>query len=82
MKEGKKNFMLGESDPQKIQHRIVRTIQDEFPDVEEQKVVRLVYDVYKSLAHHAKVTQHIPALVEGKVRKGLKHHQYVLLGGH
>lgn len=82
MEKSKRNFMLGETDPQKIQHRIVCTISDEFPEVEEQKLERLVYDVYKSLARHAKVTQHIPALVEGRVRKGLKHYQYVLLGGH
>lgn len=69
-------------DPKKTQERIIHTLQIEFPQIDSAQMTQLVHDAYGRLSHAAKVSQHIPALVEGKIRRLLKHREYLIAGGH
>jgi len=66
-----------ESDPDLLQERISQTLFSEFPQKDVREIVKLVQGTYQKLSDQAKVTQHIPALVEGKIRRMLKHQAYL-----
>jgi nucleotide-binding universal stress UspA family protein len=63
------NFSLDpEVDKERVEERIVHSIEDQVRGLDEAEVEKAVKEKYEELLEHANVKQHVPTLTEGVVR--------------